>query len=271
MFSSILLVLGVAILGMAFRSFHHPVTQRLGIICLLITSFLIGYLPSGNWLAGLAVASIWIFLPWLEILTRIRALRMPVERELLYKAPPDRDVFPRLDELTDEIQQEGFELVNDVGCDWDAQRQFLRLFHRGKDQTQAALCLIDQGEIAFYYISLMTRSLDGQVFTTWNYPFSYALKFLPQTHIQRVRPTLSFHAMCGAHRLLLSRNEVTVDTVLKLDPRQIQELLQQDLSAQITHNVNAGLLERVDAQQVRYTWRGMFYLWFTFLLDFVRL
>jgi hypothetical protein len=271
MFSSILLVLGVAVLGVAFRSFHHPVTQRLGIICLLITSFLIGYLPSGNWLAGLAVASMWIFLPWFEILTRIRALRLPVERELLYKAPPDRDLFPKLDELTDEIQQEGFELVNDVGCDWDAQQQFLRLFHRDKDQTQAALCLIDQGEIAFYYISLMTRSQDGQVFTTWNYPFSYALKFLPQTHIQRVRPTLGFNAMCIAHQAMLSKQSVSNDSVLKLDPHQIQELLQQDLSAQITHNVKAGLLEPVDSQKVRYTWRGMFYLWFRFLWDFVRL
>src|SRR5262249_24714162 len=116
-----------------------------------------------------------------------------------------------------------------------------------------------------------TRSQDGQIFTTWNYPFSYALKFLPQTHIQRVRPTLQFNAMCAAHEAMLLKQSVSYDSVLKLDPRQIQELLQQDLSAQITHNVNAGLLERVDAQQVRYTWRGMFYLWFTFLLDFVRL
>jgi len=30
-------------------------------------------------------------------------------------------------------------------------------------------------------------------------------------------------------------------------------------------------LARVDAQSVRYTWRGMFYLWFRFLWDFVRL
>jgi hypothetical protein len=271
MFSSILLVLGVAVLGMAFRSFHHPVMQRLGIICLLVISFLIGYIASGSWLAGLAVASIWIFLPWLEILTRVRALRMPVERELQHKNPPGRDLFPKLDDLTDEIQQEGFELVNDLGCDWDSQQQFLRLFHRDSDQTQAALCLIDQGEIAFYYISLMTRSQDGQVFTTWNYPFSYALKFLPQTHIQRVRPTLSFTAICASHQAMLSRLAVSSDSVLKLDPLQIQELLQQDLSAQITHNVKVGLLAPVDSQKVRYTWRGMFYLWFRFLWDFVRL
>src|SRR5438132_7972956 len=108
MFSSIFLVLGVAVLGMAFRSFPHPLMQRLSIVCLLISSFLIGQLASGSWLVGLAVASIWIFLPWLEILTRIRTLRMPVDRELQYKNPPGRDLFPKLNELTDEIEQEGF-------------------------------------------------------------------------------------------------------------------------------------------------------------------
>jgi hypothetical protein len=84
-----------------------------------------------------------------------------------------------------------------------------------------------------------------------------------------VRPTLQFNAMCTAHKAMLSRRSLSNDSVLKLDPLQIQELLQQDLSAQIAHNVNAGLLERVDSQKVRYTWRGMFYLWLRFLLDFV--
>jgi hypothetical protein len=176
-----------------------------------------------------------------------------------------------LNDVTEEIEQAGFEMITDLGCDWDAQHQFLRLFHRSSDQTQVAVCLIDQGSIAFYYISLMTRALDGQVFTTWNYPFAYALKFSPQTHIQRVRPTVSFLAMCGAHRGLLARNEVTIDKILKLDPKQIQPLLQEDLTAQITHNVRAGLLAPVDQQKVRYTWRGMFYIWFRFLCDFVRL
>ena len=271
MLSSILLILGIAVLGMAFRSFDHPIAQRLCILCVLLVSFLLGYLPSGSWVVGLAVATLWIFLPWLEILTKIRGLRLPLERELEHQNPPGRDLFPNLDDLTEEIEHEGFELINDLGCDWDAQRQFLRLFHRPGDQTQAALCLIDQGNIAFYYISLMTRPTDGHVFTTWNYPFSYSLKFLPHTHIQRVRATASFVAMCKAHQHLLTRNHISVDTIPKLDPPQIPALLQQDLTAQITHNVRAGLLARVDEEKVRYTWRGMFYLWFRFLWDFVRL
>ena len=271
MLSSVLLVLGVAVLAIAFRSFDNPICQRLFILCVLGVSFLLGYLPTGNYLVGLGVAALWIFLPWLELLTKVRALRMPLEREFEHKNPPGRDLFPNLDDLTDEIEQEGFSLVNDLGCDWSEQRQFIRLFHRSADQTQAAVCLVDQGNIAFYYVTLITRPRDGELFMTWNYPFSYSLKFLPQTHIRRVRPAASFISMCGAHQNLLSQNQISADSVPKLDPPRIQLLMQQDLTAQIIHNVRAGLLARVDDQSVRYTWRGMFYLWFRFLWDFVRL
>jgi hypothetical protein len=271
MFSSILLVLGVAVLAMALRSFRHPISQKLGLICILITSFLIGYLPSGNPVIGLLVASLWLFLPWLEILTRIRTLRFPLDRTLRQRTPPSRELFPNLEELTGEIEQEGFELIVDVGWDWEVQKQFLRLFHRTSDQTQAALCLIDQGDVAFYYLSLMTRALDGRILTTWNYPFSYALKFLPESKIHRVRATLSFAEMCESHSHFLQRTGVGNAAIMHLDPDQIQQLLQSDLRAQISHNVKAGLLIAVNDSQVRYTWRGMFYLWFRFLIDFVRL
>jgi len=271
MFASILLILGVAVLGMAFRSLANPISQRLGVLCILAASFLVGYLPFSSWISGLIVASIWIFLPWLDILIRIRTLRMPVERQLRHKSPPNRTLFPNLSDLTEEIEAEGFELVDDVGCEWDAQRQFLRIFHRANDQTQAAVCLIDQGDIAFYYVSLMTRTLNEQQFMTWNYPFSYALKFLPKSYILRVRSTATFAEMCTAHQKLLNRRQITKNHIQRLDPNQIQELLQQDITAQINHNVRAGLLASVDGEKVRYTWRGMFYLWMRFLWGFVRL
>jgi hypothetical protein len=271
MLASLLLVLGIAVLGMAFRSFANPAFQRLGILCILATSFLIGYLPSGSWICGVIVASIWVFLPWLDILTKIRVLKMPVERQIRHKNPPNRELFPNLDELTVEIEAQGFEAVDDVGCDWETQEQFLRIFHREADQTQAAVCLIDQGDIAFYYVSVMTRTSDDQQFTTWNYPFSYSLKFLPKNHILRVKPDSPFKEMCAAHEKLLRKAQIAPDQIKQLDPDQIRDLLQQDLVAQIRHNVRAGLLTPVDNEKVRYTWRGMVYLWLQFLWDFVRL
>ena len=58
---------GSRVLGLAFRTvLTQPVAQRLSVLCVLVVSFLIGYLPSGSWVAGLAIASLWIFLPWVD-------------------------------------------------------------------------------------------------------------------------------------------------------------------------------------------------------------
>jgi hypothetical protein len=88
MFSSILLVLGVLVLGAAFRSYHNPVCQRLSVTCFLSASFLVGYLPTGSWALGFAAVSLWFLLPWLEILTRIRRMRLPLDRSFREKTPP---------------------------------------------------------------------------------------------------------------------------------------------------------------------------------------
>jgi hypothetical protein len=270
MLASILLICGVAVLGMAFRSFKNGLAQRLSVLCILAASFLLGYLPTRSWLLGLLVASIWLLLPWLEILTRIRTARLPVDRIVRPRTPPSYERFPNLDHLTQEVEAEAFEVVEDVGCDWDTQRQFLRLFHRASDQTQAAVCLVDQDDIAFYYISLVTRARDGQVFTTWNYPFSYSLKFGPENHVLRVRAEASFSSICQAHRNFLSRNSIRPDEIPCLDPSQIQNLVQNDLRSQISHNVAAGLLVPATEGKVRYTWRGLFYIWLRFLWDLIR-
>jgi len=44
--------------------------------------------------AGLGAALAWFFLPWLEILTRIRALRLPKEKALRPKEPAVPGSFP---------------------------------------------------------------------------------------------------------------------------------------------------------------------------------
>jgi hypothetical protein len=169
------------------------------------------------------------------------------------------------------MEKEDFQLAEDVGYDSEVQEQFLRLFHRPSDNVQAAVCMVNQRELAFYYVSLMTRSRDGQLFVTWNYPFAYSLKFTPKTRVRRVRSTMTTHQMCEAHRSLLKKERLRDGDVLPLNPEQSRELLEEDLRAQIDHNVRSGLLKPIGVKQVCYTWRGMLYLWFQFLLDFVRL
>ena len=270
MLFNLLLILGVAALSLSLRSFRHVFLQKLGAFGILATSYLIGWLLTGSWLVGILLAVSWLLLPWLEILTRVRKLTLPFEKNLRQKTPPNAEVFPVLSELTDEIEGEQFEHVEDCGWDWDDYQQFFRLFYKADDRTQAAICLIDQHDVAFYYLSISSRAKNGKTWTTWNYPFSYSLKLVPQWRVNRLRGDKSFVELYESHRDFLRANGVIADDLEPLDPEKIQTEIQKDLRSQITHNIAAGVLTRTASGEVRYSWRGLFFIWFQFLRDLAR-
>ncbi len=270
-YSAIALVVGVAILGLAFRTFAHPVFQKLSLICLLAVSFLIGWLPSGSVPAGLIGMSVWLILPWLELLTRVRTMRFPREKQLENRRPPSNEVFPDFNDLTTEIEEQHFDHVEDTGWNWENQEQFFRLFYRPAEKMQAAICSIDQGDLAFFYLSLSTRTEDGQLWTTWNYPYSAALKPSPNLQINRVNAGADFAEMVSAHQVFLLRNRVEPTSIVDLNAETMLEAIQKDLSQQIEHNLRAGVLLPTSEGKVRYSWRGLFYIWLQFIRDSVRL
>lgn len=271
MLSKFLLVLGVIALTLALRSFRHPVPQKLGALGVLATSFLIGFFLTDSYVVGGLCAGSWLLLPWLDLLFRIRRLTLPLERNLRHKTPPNSSSFPALRELTDEVEGEGFEHVDDAGWDWEEYQQFFRLFYRREERTQAAICLVDQNDVAFYYVSVSSRGNGGEIWTTWNYPFSYSLKLAPQWRVNRLRGDRTFLELIESHRQFLRRNGVAVTDLVDLDAERIQEEIQKDLRAQIAHNIAKGVLTKSPDGGVRYSWRGLIYLWVQFLRDIVRL
>ncbi|PYL67101.1 MAG: hypothetical protein DMF20_04500 [Verrucomicrobia bacterium] len=88
------LTLGVAVLSAGLRSFQNSYAQKAGALGILAATFLGVYFVTGSWIWGFVGAMSWLFLPWLEILTRIRALRLPKEKRLRPKSPPSSDTFP---------------------------------------------------------------------------------------------------------------------------------------------------------------------------------
>jgi hypothetical protein len=271
MLFGILLTLGVAVLSVGMRTFQNSYAQKAGALGFLASTFLVAYFITGSWVWGLAGASGLLFLPWLEILTRIRALRLPKEKQLRPKSPPSADTFPTLSEITREIEDEGFVHVGDAGWDWEDFRQFFRLFYREEDRAQAAICLNEQRDFSFYYLRISSRAKNGTVWTTWNYPLSYGLKLTPLFRINRQRPDRSFWQLYQSHREFLSRNGVDLADIDALDEDQIQTEMEKDLRDQIEHNIHKGVLKQTSTGDVKYSWRGMIYLWCQFLVDLVRL
>jgi len=271
MWFGLLLTAGVAVLSIALRSFQASWAQKAGAFGILASTFLAVYFFSGSWVAGVFAALLWLFLPWLEILTRIRALRLPKEKSLRPKGPPSSDVFPTLNEITREIENEGFAHINDAGWDWEDYKQFFRLFYKEEDRAQATICLNEQNDLSFYYLRISSRANDGTIWTTWNYPLSYGLKLTPQFRINRQRPDQSFWQLYQSHKEYLRNNQVETKVIDPMDEDRIQAEIENDLREQIAHNIEKGVLKPANDSEVKYSWRGMVYLWCQFLLDLVRL
>jgi len=271
MLFGLFITLGVAVLSVALRSYQTPFAQKAGAFGVLASTALAVYFATGSWLFGLLGALAWLFLPWLEILTRIRTLRLPKEKALRPKSPRSSEVFPTLNDITREIENEGFAHVNDAGWDWEDYRQFFRLFYKDEDRAQATICLNEQNDLSFYYLRISSRARDGIIWTTWNYPLSYGLKLTPQFRINRQRPDQSFWQLYQSHKEYLRTNEVETSVIDAMDEDRIQSEIENDLREQIAHNIKQGVLKPASDSEVKYSWRGMVYLWFQFLLDLVRL
>jgi hypothetical protein len=268
MISELCVVAAVGFFSVALRSFQNQVFFRIGTLGFIATSFLAGWLLGGSIVLGAVFASTWIFLPWLEILTRIRRVRLPLHRQLEKCPPLPSSKFPDFSPLSDEMEALGFEYVDDVDWNHDNTRHFYRLFHNPEKRVSSSICLLEQDRFAFFYVTFTSRSADGRIFMTWNYPFSYGMHLLPQTVINTEYEQLSVEELSLSHFDFLCKQ-----SDMELLPMQAANLradMERELRTQLEHNIARGILVRDKDEMIRYSVRGMFFLWGQFLREFVK-
>ena len=267
--SPVLLIVGLLVLWQACRSFDNRYVHKLGAIAFLGASFCVGYFLGGRSIAwGCATAAIWFILPWVEILTRVRKLRLPLRHELRRRMPPSREAFPDLPNLTRSIEDEGFEQVEDMGWEWEGVQQFVRVFYNAAERTQASICMNEQEGVAFAYLSLSSRTTGGATKITWDYPFSYTMKFAPDQRVQRMPSGTPFADMFMQHLTTLRRGS-GLDLIAQ-DPDEIRDQIERETRAQVDHNLAKGLIRDAGEGTFRYSWRGCLFLWFQLLKDMIR-
>lgn len=271
MMFSLLLVAGVGVLSVGLRTFSTPVLFRLGTLGLVATSFLAGWFLGGSLVLGLVFASTWFLLPWLELLTRVRRMRLPLNRPLEKCPPPPASHFPDFSGLSDELEASGFEYVDDVNWRHDDSRHFYRLFYNGEQRTAGAICLVEQDGISFYYTSFSSRTMDGRLILTWNYPFTCGMHPLPGTELNRIEGISDIKELHDEHEVFLAARTDGAATLLQSDTATLREEVERDLKRQVEHNIDKGILKRDGDEMIRYSMRGMFFLWTQFLREFVRL
>src|SRR5436189_6216998 len=105
MLFGLFLTLGVAVLSVALRSYQTSLAQKLGALGIPIASVLAVYFITGNAGWGVAGPATCLFLPWLELLTRISTLRLPKGKRLQPKRRPPTHLSPAPHELRRKIEQ----------------------------------------------------------------------------------------------------------------------------------------------------------------------
>jgi len=267
-----LLVAGTLVFAAACRTFGHPAIRKLGALSVVAASFLTGYFLGGySILWGCVAAAAWFFLPWLDLLTRIRGLRLPLDKKLRRRSPPSLDTFPHLRFFTQDVTGEGFEHVTDSGWEWEDMQQFVRFFYDEESKSQATINLNQQRHVAFAYLSVSSRTADGKIWTTWNYPFSYPMKLTPQVQVNRVRDAGSFAELVEMHQSFLASRGIAEAELEPADPAELGELMERELRNQVDHNLDRGLIRLSGNGTFRYSWRGLLFLWVQAVKDMIRL
>ena len=252
------------------RSFQNRYINKVGWLTLLAATYLGGYFISGSHLGGAAALALWMILPWFSIVTQVRKVRYPFHHELKHRFPPSRDIFPDLDAITDEVEATGFEKTDDTGWKWDSADHFVRLFYHADKKLQANLNVSQQGGYVFSYASLTTRTADGQSYVTTNNPFVFTMKMVPNQHVHRYEQAESFADLLKSHEDLLQARQIDSDQVASLDPDSLPTTVSREITQQIDHNLNVGVLVRLDEKHFRYSWRGCLFLWFQVMKDMIR-
>jgi len=268
MISEICIVAASAVLSVGLRSFDNQASFRIGTLGFIATSFLAGWLLGGSVVLGAVFASTWFLLPWLEILTRVRRFRMPLHRPLEKCPPPPHSRFPDFSSLSDEMESIGFEYAEDVDWSHDDTRHFYRLFYNPGNRATGAICLLEQDRFSFFYVTFTSRAADGRVFMTWNYPFSYGMHLLPQTLLNKIDEDVGIEELARLHTDFLGVHGET--EILSFELEKIRTEIEKELRTQLEHNIARGILVRDRNELIRYSVRGMFFLWGQFLREFVR-
>lgn len=267
-----LIVVGFVVLAVALRSSRPRALRKLGALVMLVASFLLVFFVTGSVAGGVAGAGLWFFLPWIELLTRIRRMRLPLDNRLVQRKMPDPAFFPNATEAAVAMEEAGFEHVSDCGWEWAGMQQFFRLYWHPEERAVAAVCLCEQSDVAFAFISITSHDANGKIWRTTNFPFEPTLQCPSNVRWNHVPCERScFHQILADHRKYLERMSIPADRLRMPDPEEIENSIEQEMRTQVDHNLAAGLIQLTGDGHFQYSKRGLLFLWGQFIKDMVRL
>lgn len=266
-----LIVVGLLVLAVGLRCSRKGIVRKLGALGFLAASYCLFYFLTGNPWGGLIGVAIWFFLPWIELLTRVRNMRLPVENQLEHREIPNPSWFPNAVQAAAAMDEAGFEHVSDCGWDWGGMHQNFRLFWNPEERAVAAICLCEQCDVAFAFITITSIDSQDRIWRTTNFPFAPTLRCPPDVRWNHVPCTRNcFHRILGDHHQYLRARDIPTDSLRVPDPDRIEESIETEMRRQVAHNLATGIVTLTGDGRFRYTTRGLIFLWGQFVKDMVR-
>lgn len=267
-----LIIVALLVFGFGLRSCRTMILRKLGAIAMLFTSGLCFYYISDSVWIGLSAAFSWFLLPWVELLTRIRKMRMPLQNKLSQASATNLNLFPRAEQHIHDLEDEGYEHIRN--CSWNigGVEQHYQLFWNAETKSVASLCLCEQSNVTFTYLTITSRDLTNEVWRTTNFPFSHTLKPSPSVHWNQVSCAneCALRLLKNHDRYLNKQGFLDEDLSIP-DPDVIEEDIEAELRHQIDHNLQRGIISLSGDGHFHYTLKGLFFLWRQSVRDMIRL
>jgi hypothetical protein len=267
-----LIIIGLLVLAVGLRSARMNLMRKLGALTMLVASYCLFYFITGSLYGGLIGVVLWFFLPWIELLTRIRRMKLPLDNRLCHRELPNPSFFPNAIEATSAMEEAGFEHVSDCGWEWAGMQQFFRLYWHPEEKAVAAVCLCEQSDVAFAFVSVTSHDASGGIWRTTNFPFAPTLRCPPNVRWNHVPCERScFHQILSDHRKYLARQRLPAANLRMPDPEEIEDSIEREMRNQVEHNLRSGIIQLTGDGHFRYSTRGLFFLWGQFIKDMIRL
>ncbi|MFC4993287.1 hypothetical protein [Rubritalea tangerina] len=267
-----LTVIGIILIGMALRSCRKRLFRKLGALVYLLASGVIVYFLTANLLLSIASIFLWFLLPWIELGSRVRKLRLPLKNHLHEEGRPRLQHFPEAAHNIDELEALDFEHSSDYSWDWAGSSQHYSFYWHPEERAVVTICLCKQSNIAFSYLTISSRCKDGKVYRTSNFPFSPTLKNAP--HVSWNQLTCrhcTLEDSLNNHRRFIQKKGTDFDALMMPDPDALNEEVENDMATQIQHNLDSGIITLSENGKFRYSFRGLCFLWRQFIKDMIRL
>jgi len=93
---------------------------------------------------------------------------------------------------------------------------------------------------------------------------------LPRTILNRVEEDCSIKELIGLHEAFVASNSANSPDMMDKSSTSLRSDFEAEMRELLEHFVAKGILTQDNKQMIRYSVRGMFYIWAQFLREFVK-